>query len=194
MAQWWYQMLIPWYFDAYHRSCVSEAHVIKVELVIAEIQCSQWAVVQSVTVSLSQGDCTIRYFEVTDESPFVHFLSLYSSKEPQRGAGFLSKRGVDVNKCEIARYELNYCVTLRRCHSSMSWFFLFNNALMNPWEHLSGNSNFSFLFWCQSCLTGYLSGMFDLELFFFLIPFFPWNTEKNVKNIYMATYKKNEGW
>ncbi|CAB1345146.1 unnamed protein product [Coregonus sp. 'balchen'] len=45
-----------------------------------------------------KGDCTIRYFEVTDESPYVHFLSLYSSKEPQRGAGFLSKRGVDVNK------------------------------------------------------------------------------------------------
>lgn len=50
-----------------------------------------------------QGDCTIRYFEVTDESPYVHFLSLYSSKEPQRGGGFLGKRGVDVNKCEIAR-------------------------------------------------------------------------------------------
>lgn len=51
-----------------------------------------------------KGDSTIRYFEVTDESPYVHFLSLYSSKEPQRGAGFLSKRGVDVNKCEIARF------------------------------------------------------------------------------------------
>uniref|UniRef100_A0A4W6E793 Coronin n=1 Tax=Lates calcarifer TaxID=8187 RepID=A0A4W6E793_LATCA len=50
------------------------------------------------------GDCTIRYFEVTDESPYVHFLNLYSSKEPQRGAGFISKRGVDVNKCEIARF------------------------------------------------------------------------------------------
>uniref|UniRef100_A0A3B4B078 Uncharacterized protein n=1 Tax=Periophthalmus magnuspinnatus TaxID=409849 RepID=A0A3B4B078_9GOBI len=51
-----------------------------------------------------KGDSTIRYFEITDESPYVHFLSLYSSKEPQRGAGFLSKRGVDVNKCEIARF------------------------------------------------------------------------------------------
>lgn len=51
-----------------------------------------------------KGDCTIRYFEVTEESPYIHFLSLYSSKEPQRGAGFLSKRGVDVNKCEIARF------------------------------------------------------------------------------------------
>jgi len=36
----WCQMLIPWYFDAYHRSCVSEAHVIKVELVIAEMSSS----------------------------------------------------------------------------------------------------------------------------------------------------------
>ncbi|CAG5929248.1 unnamed protein product [Menidia menidia] len=53
---------------------------------------------------VGKGDCTIRYFEVTDESPFVHFLSLYSSKEPQRGAGFLCKRGLDVNKCEIARF------------------------------------------------------------------------------------------
>ncbi|CAL9694768.1 unnamed protein product [Knipowitschia caucasica] len=51
-----------------------------------------------------KGDSTIRYFEITDESPYVHFLSLFSSKEPQRGAGFLSKRGVDVNKCEIARF------------------------------------------------------------------------------------------
>lgn len=60
-------------------------------------------VVLTLLVLSWQGDCTIRYFEVTDESPYVHFLSLYSSKEPQRGAGFLSKRGVDVNKCEIAR-------------------------------------------------------------------------------------------
>ncbi|XP_072314614.1 coronin-1B [Eucyclogobius newberryi] len=51
-----------------------------------------------------KGDSTIRYFEITDESPYVHFLSLYSSKEPQKGAGFLCKRGVDVNKCEIARF------------------------------------------------------------------------------------------
>ncbi|XP_068164347.1 coronin-1B [Antennarius striatus] len=51
-----------------------------------------------------KGDSTIRYFEVTNETPYVHFLNLYSSKEPQRGLGFLSKRGVDVNKCEIARF------------------------------------------------------------------------------------------
>lgn len=51
-----------------------------------------------------QGDSSIRYFEITDEAPYVHFLNTFASKEPQRGMGFMSKRGLDVNKCEIARY------------------------------------------------------------------------------------------
>lgn len=50
-----------------------------------------------------QGDSSIRYFEITDESPYVHYLNTFSSKEPQRGMGFMPKRGLDVNKCEIAR-------------------------------------------------------------------------------------------
>uniref|UniRef100_A0A8C6L3W5 Coronin n=1 Tax=Nothobranchius furzeri TaxID=105023 RepID=A0A8C6L3W5_NOTFU len=50
-----------------------------------------------------KGDSSIRYFEVTDEPPYVHYLSTFSSKEPQRGMGFMPKRGVDVTKCEIAR-------------------------------------------------------------------------------------------
>lgn len=52
---------------------------------------------------LNQGDSSIRYFEITDESPYVHYLSTYTSKEPQRGMGYMPKRGLDVNKCEIAR-------------------------------------------------------------------------------------------
>lgn len=52
---------------------------------------------------LLQGDSSIRYFEITDESPYVHYLNTFSSKEPQRGMGFMPKRGLDVNKCEIAR-------------------------------------------------------------------------------------------
>ncbi|NWQ83004.1 COR1C protein, partial [Columbina picui] len=51
-----------------------------------------------------QGDSSIRYFEITDESPYVHYLNTFSSKEPQRGMGFMPKRGLDVNKCEIARF------------------------------------------------------------------------------------------
>uniref|UniRef100_A0A3B1K304 Coronin n=1 Tax=Astyanax mexicanus TaxID=7994 RepID=A0A3B1K304_ASTMX len=55
-----------------------------------------------------KGDSSVRYFEITEEPPYVHYLSTYSSKEPQRGMGFMPKRGVDVSKCEIARlYKLH---------------------------------------------------------------------------------------
>ena len=50
-----------------------------------------------------QGDSIIRYFEVTEENPFVRYLGLYQSNDPQRGIGYLPKRGVNVNNCEIAR-------------------------------------------------------------------------------------------
>ncbi|MCJ8738958.1 hypothetical protein PDJAM_G00041700 [Pangasius djambal] len=50
-----------------------------------------------------KGDSSIRYFEVTDEAPYVHYLSMYSSKESQKGMGYMPKRGLEVNKCEIAR-------------------------------------------------------------------------------------------
>ncbi|KAM3611640.1 uncharacterized protein V6R79_021929 [Siganus canaliculatus] len=51
-----------------------------------------------------KGDSSIRYFEITDESPYVHYLNTFSTKEPQRGMGYMAKRGLDVNKCEIARF------------------------------------------------------------------------------------------
>ncbi|XP_039623427.1 coronin-1B-like isoform X2 [Polypterus senegalus] len=59
-----------------------------------------------------KGDSSIRYFEITDEAPYVHFLNTYISKDPQRGMGFMSKRGLDVNKCEIARF---YKLHERKC-------------------------------------------------------------------------------
>ncbi|XP_072325726.1 coronin-6-like isoform X4 [Scyliorhinus torazame] len=51
-----------------------------------------------------KGDSSIRYFEITDEAPYVHYISTFSSKEPQRGMGFMTKRGLDVSRCEIARF------------------------------------------------------------------------------------------
>lgn len=51
-----------------------------------------------------QGDSSIRYFEITEEPPYIHFLNTFTSKEPQRGMGWMPKRGLDVNKCEIARW------------------------------------------------------------------------------------------
>ncbi|XP_053550647.1 coronin-1A [Bombina bombina] len=59
-----------------------------------------------------KGDSSIRYFEVTDETPYVHYLSLYSSKDSQRGMGYMPKRGLEVNKCEIARF---YKLHERKC-------------------------------------------------------------------------------
>uniref|UniRef100_T1JJ26 Coronin n=1 Tax=Strigamia maritima TaxID=126957 RepID=T1JJ26_STRMM len=51
-----------------------------------------------------KGDSVIRYFEITDEPPFVHYISTFQSPEPQRGIGMMPKRGCDVNQCEIARF------------------------------------------------------------------------------------------
>ncbi|KAM9304756.1 coronin-1A [Gastrophryne carolinensis] len=59
-----------------------------------------------------KGDSSIRYFEVTDEAPYVHYLSMFSSKESQRGMGYMPKRGLEVNKCEIARF---YKLHERKC-------------------------------------------------------------------------------
>jgi coronin-1B/1C/6 len=58
----------------------------------------------SVVYLCGKGDTNIRYFEITDEQPFLLFLSMYQSSEPQRGFGFMPKRGLDVNANEIARF------------------------------------------------------------------------------------------
>jgi len=55
-----------------------------------------------------KGDSVIRYFEITPEPPFVHYINTFQTPDPQRGVGFMPKRGVDVSTCEIARfYRLN---------------------------------------------------------------------------------------
>jgi coronin-1B/1C/6 len=51
-----------------------------------------------------KGDSMIRYFEVTEDAPYIHYLNMYQSPDPQRGIGFMPKRGVNVNICEIARF------------------------------------------------------------------------------------------
>ncbi|KAL1129795.1 hypothetical protein AAG570_012739 [Ranatra chinensis] len=55
-----------------------------------------------------KGDSVIRYFEITAEPPFVHYINTFQTPDPQRGIGFMPKRGCDVSSCEIARfYRLN---------------------------------------------------------------------------------------
>jgi len=50
-----------------------------------------------------KGDGNIRYYEVVDEAPYIHFLSEYKSATPQRGLAMLPKRAVNVSECEIVR-------------------------------------------------------------------------------------------
>ena len=51
-----------------------------------------------------QGDSVIRYFEITPEPPFVHYINTFQTPDPQRGIGMMPKRGCDVSCCEIARF------------------------------------------------------------------------------------------
>lgn len=55
-----------------------------------------------------KGDSVIRYFEITAEPPFVHYINTFQTPDPQRGIGMMPKRGCDVTSCEISRfYRLN---------------------------------------------------------------------------------------
>ncbi|KAJ0067428.1 hypothetical protein NL108_007890 [Boleophthalmus pectinirostris] len=59
-----------------------------------------------------KGDTVIRYYEYTNEEPYVHYISTFSSASTQRGMGFMPKRGLNVSKCEIARF---YKLSERKC-------------------------------------------------------------------------------
>ncbi|KAK6184543.1 hypothetical protein SNE40_001820 [Patella caerulea] len=59
---------------------------------------------------IGKGDTIIRYYEIVkgDNGPELFYLALYQAADPQRGMGFMPKRGLNVNQCEIARiYKLH---------------------------------------------------------------------------------------
>ena len=80
-----------------------------------------------------QGDSVIRYFEITSEPPYVHYLNSYGSNEPQRGIGMMPKRGVNVNNCEITRYVLTGNFDQLRSEQNGRYFTddIFNCILLN---------------------------------------------------------------
>jgi len=57
----------------------------------------------SVLYLAGKGDGNIRYYEIVDEPPYIHFLSEYKSSTPQRGMAMMPKLSVDVASCEIVR-------------------------------------------------------------------------------------------
>ena len=56
------------------------------------------------SVVFPQGDSAIKYFEVVDDPPYVHFLNMYQSKDPQRGCGSMAKRHLEHMQCEVMRF------------------------------------------------------------------------------------------
>jgi len=50
-----------------------------------------------------KGDGNIRYYEMVDEAPYIHYLSEFKSSTPQRGMCLMPKRAVNVSECEIVR-------------------------------------------------------------------------------------------
>ncbi|XP_029459718.1 coronin-2A [Rhinatrema bivittatum] len=51
-----------------------------------------------------KGDGNIRYYEISAEKPYLHYLTEYRSLQPQKGIGVMPKRGLDVSACEIFRF------------------------------------------------------------------------------------------
>jgi hypothetical protein len=73
----------------------------------------------SVLYLAGKGDGNIRYYEIVNEDPYIHFLSEYKSATPQRGMGWVPKTAMDLGTCEIARLlkltasaiePINFCV------------------------------------------------------------------------------------
>lgn len=57
----------------------------------------------SVLYLAGKGDSSIKYFEITDETPFMHFLSEFRDSASQKGIGWLPKLAVDTTNCEVMR-------------------------------------------------------------------------------------------
>lgn len=50
-----------------------------------------------------KGDSSVKYFEITEKSSSLHFLSEFSDSKSQKGIGWAPKYSLDTTKCEIAR-------------------------------------------------------------------------------------------
>jgi len=50
-----------------------------------------------------KGDGNIRYYEIVDEAPFIHYLSEFKSSTPQRGLFLMPKRASNISENEIAK-------------------------------------------------------------------------------------------
>lgn len=69
----------------------------------ASVFIPHWDPDNGIIYLLGKGDSSIRYFELTKEAPYLHYLSAFSDNKSQKGGGWVPKRSVNVGKCEIAK-------------------------------------------------------------------------------------------
>lgn len=53
---------------------------------------------------VGKGDSVIRYYELVPEAPYCHYLTTFQSSDPQKGCGYMPKRGCNVSHNEVARF------------------------------------------------------------------------------------------
>jgi len=58
----------------------------------------------SVLYLAGKGDGTISYFEIVNDDRKLYTLGVYRTPEPQKGGGWVPKRGLDPMQCEIGRF------------------------------------------------------------------------------------------
>jgi len=51
-----------------------------------------------------KGDNSVSYYELRNDDKICHYLSLYRDSTPQKGGGWVYKRGLNVMKCEVQRF------------------------------------------------------------------------------------------
>ena len=51
-----------------------------------------------------KGDNSVSFYEMRNDDKILHFLSLYRDSVPQKGGGWVYKRGLNVMRCEVQRY------------------------------------------------------------------------------------------
>jgi coronin-1B/1C/6 len=110
----------------------------------------------------AKGDSNIRYFEITDETPFVHYISTYQSTEPQRGMGFMPKRGCDILNCEIARF---YKLHSKGMVEVLQFTVPRKVSFITTKEDIQNNSNLILLHFCSRNCFKKTSTLILLETF-----------------------------
>jgi len=53
---------------------------------------------------VGKGDGTINYYELVNDDKKIYGLGSFRNTEPQKGGGWVAKKGLDVWKCEVGRF------------------------------------------------------------------------------------------